>query len=133
MKRRILIPLFVLLAQFSYGQNVKVVNPDTQPVPTKIISGTVSSSATGAATLATGQVTATTSPGTLVIARATRRQVTIKNTDAAITVYIGPATVTSANGMPLKAGESITVRSVGLIQVLAASGSPVVAFMDEYD
>lgn len=126
--------LFILLIPLGavYGQNVKVVNPDTQPVPTKIISGTVSSSPTGAANLATGQVTAG-AAGTLVIARATRRQVTIKNTDAAITVYIGPATVTSGNGMPLKAGESITVRWVGLVQVLAASGSPVVAYMDEYD
>lgn len=86
----------------------------------------------GAANLATGQVTAG-SAGTLVIARATRRQVTVKNTDTSITVYIGPATVTSGNGMPVKAGESITVRWVGLVQVLAASGSPVVAYMDEYD
>lgn len=86
-----------------------------------------------AANLTTGQVTASTSAGTLVIARATRRGVLLKNTDSSITVYYGPATVTAGNGMPLKAGESTVVNSVVLIQVIAASGSPVVAYSDEYD
>lgn len=96
------------------------------------VSMTGNSTNVAATNMVTGQVTAG-AAGTLVIARATRRIVTIKNTDAAITVYIGPATVTAGNGMPLKAGESISVRWVGLVQVLAASGSPVVAYLDEYD
>lgn len=167
------------IVQTAFGQNVKVVNPDTQPVPVKIVSGgaggagdasaanqtavqanagadatkavsvqgitggkavpvsmatlpTGASTAAGAANIATSQVTAG-AAGTLAIARATRRQCTIKNTDATNTATIGPATVTTANGMPVKPGESITVRWVGLIQVIANAGSPVIAVMDEYD
>lgn len=87
----------------------------------------------GAANYANGQVAASTSAATLVAARATRRSVTIKNTDGAITVYIGAATVTAANGVPLKAGESIAVDTTALIQVIAASGTPSVAYMETYD
>lgn len=87
----------------------------------------------GAANIATGQVATSTTAATFVIARATRRSATLKNTDASITVYIGPATVTSSNGMPLKAGESISVDWVGLIQVIAASGTPTVAYVDVWD
>lgn len=87
----------------------------------------------GAAHEANSQVTASTSAATLIAARATRRSCLIKNTDATITVYIGAATVTAGNGMPLKAGESVSISAVTLVQVIAASGSPVVAVFDEYD
>jgi hypothetical protein len=88
--------------------------------------------APGAANVTVSQVTATTSAGTLAVARPTRRSLVVKNTDTAITVYIGPATVTSGNGMPVKAGESLAVSWVGLVQVISASGSPVIALWDEY-
>jgi hypothetical protein len=88
---------------------------------------------TGAATMANGQVTASTSAATLVASRATRRSVTIRNTDTSISVYIGIAAVTAGNGMLLKPGESISIDFTGLIQVIAASGSPVVAYMETYD
>lgn len=87
----------------------------------------------GANNLANGQVTATTVAGTLVAARPTRRTVVVKNLDLAISVCVGVATVTMANGMLLKAGESISIDSVVLIQVIAASGTPVVAWMESYD
>lgn len=87
----------------------------------------------GAPSYANNQVAASTTAGTLIAARATRRSVTIRNTDATITVYIGAATVTAGNGMPLKAGESINIDSVALIQVLAASGTPAVAYIETYD
>lgn len=87
----------------------------------------------GAANIAVSQVATSTTAATLAIARATRRSLTIKNMDAAITVYVGPATVSSSVGMPLKAGESITVTWVGLVQVISASGTPTVAISDEYD
>lgn len=85
----------------------------------------------GATNIASTQATAG-AAATLVAARATRKQVTIKNIDTSLTVFIGPATVTAANGMQLLAGESITVTWTGLIQVFAASGSPVVCVWDEY-
>lgn len=87
----------------------------------------------GAANMANGQVTTSTTAATAVAARATRRSVTIKNTDTSITVYIGIATVTSSNGMPLKAGESISIDTTALVQVIAASGTPVVAYVETYD
>lgn len=97
------------------------------------ISGTVTTARTGAANMANGQVTTSNVAGTLVAARATRRYVTIKNLDASITVYIGIATVTSANGLPLLAGESVSLDFVGLIQVIAASATPTVAYVEVYD
>jgi len=87
----------------------------------------------GAANMANGQVTSSTSAATLVPARATRRSVTIRNTDSSISVYVGIATVTSVNGMLLKAGESISLDFTGLVQVISASGSPVVAYVETYD
>jgi hypothetical protein len=87
----------------------------------------------GAANLDNGQVAASTTAGTLIAARATRRSATIKNTDAAITVYVGKATVTAANGMEIKAGQSINIDTTALIQVIAASGTPSVAYIETYD
>lgn len=87
----------------------------------------------GAANLATSQLATSTTAATLVVARPTRRSVTIKNEDATITVYVGPATVTTANGFPLKANQSISLDWVGLIQVIAASGTPTVSTADVYD
>ena len=86
----------------------------------------------GAPSIASGQVTAG-AAATLVAARAARRCVTVLNTDALLSVYIGPATVTSGNGMLLKAGVQVRIETTALIQVLAASGSPVVTYMEEYD
>lgn len=90
-------------------------------------------SGVSAANLDTNQVTASTTAGTLVIARPTRLSVLFRNLDAAISVYVGKATVTAGNGMLLRAGESVVFSSVGLIQVIAASGNPVVAYADEYN
>lgn len=89
--------------------------------------------APGAANYANGQVATSTAAGTLVAARPTRRSVLIRNVDATISVWIGAATVTAANGMLLKAGESVTVDTTALIQVIAASGTPTVAYLETYD
>ena len=108
----------------------------TNPLPIKIdqtTPGTTNAVADLApANQATGQVTATTLAATMVIARATRKSVLIRNTDAAISVYIGPATVSAVNGMLLKAGESVPVDTTALIQVIAASGTPVVSYYDAW-
>jgi hypothetical protein len=81
----------------------------------------------------TSQVATSTTAGTLAVARPTRTSVTFVNMDASITVYIGPATVTAGNGFPLLAGQSITLYTTALIQVIAASGTPTVAVGDEYN
>ena len=116
----------------AFAGNDNIINPDGRPVPVKIMSGTATSSI-GAAHVAAAQITTSTTAGTLIIARATRRSCLVRNTDAAISIYLGPATVTSGNGMVLKAGESTVITAVTLWQVIAASGSPVIAVLDEYD
>jgi hypothetical protein len=87
----------------------------------------------GAASCACGVVAASTAAATLVAARATRRRVTVKNRDGTITVYVGPATVTSSAGAEIKAGESKTFFVTGLLQVIAASATPSVEYVEEYD
>lgn len=90
--------------------------------------------APGAANYANGQVATSTTAGTLIAARATRRSVLFRNLDATISVYIGAASpLTSSTGMLLKAGESVTVDTTALIQVIAASGTPTVAYVETYD
>lgn len=87
----------------------------------------------GAANLATGQVTGAASPVSIA-ARATRRGVTVRNTDASLSVYLGGAnTVNASTGLLLKAGESISLDTSAAIYVYAASGSPVVGYAETYD
>lgn len=95
--------------------------------------GTVTNVPKGAANFATGQVTATTAAGTFVAARATRRSATLINADSTINIYVGPATVTAGNGLLLKPSQSVNVDTTALIQVLAASGTPTVTFIESYD
>lgn len=93
----------------------------------------VSISRAGAANAPVTRGTASNSAATLAIARPTRRGILIRNLDTALTIYIGPATVTVANGFPLLPGESSPFSWVGLIQVISASGTPAYAAWDEYD
>lgn len=124
------------------GVNVRPIGTTAAGAVVAVVSGSVAVSSAlvssitaqpAAANVATGQVVAGVAAATLVAARAARRAVTIKNLDAAITVYVGPATVTAANGMPLTAGQSITIATQALLQVIAASGTPTVAYVEEYD
>ena len=121
-----------------YSELIVVAVPPARRIPWNTVTnaGTFSVQATkitAAGNMANGQVTTSTSAGTLVASRATRRSVTIRNTDSSISVYVGIATVTSVNGMLLKAGESISLDFTGLVQVISASGSPVVAYVETYD
>ena len=86
----------------------------------------------GAAHANVAIVATSTSSGALAIARSTRRGLLIRNTDAAITVYISTGTA-STSSFPLKAGESVPVTCVSAWNVIAASGTPNVAIVDEYD
>jgi hypothetical protein len=89
---------------------------------------------TGAPTVATGQVSVSSSSATQVVATGpTNRSSVIKNTDASITMYVGVSGVTSATGMPLKAGESVSIDTTAAIYCKAASGSPVAAFITVSD
>lgn len=122
--------------QSSTKPKVSIADPTTPSQQLAIDSSgraTVNTNRAGAPNMANGQVTASGTAGTLVASRATRRYVTVKNLDTSLTVYIGIATVTAGNGMPLKGGESVSLDFTGLIQVIAASGSPIVAYAEVYD
>lgn len=81
--------------------------------------------------VAAAQVAPTTSAGTLLAGRALRAQVTFKNIGSTV-VYIGPATVTAANGMQLNPGESITLKTQTLIQAISIGATGNIAYIDEY-
>lgn len=83
-------------------------------------------------TAATSNTVATsTTAATLVASNATRYKLTVYNRDAAISVYVGPATVTSSNGVIIPAGQSRSFKATILWQVIAASGTPTVDYVDE--
>ena len=86
----------------------------------------------GASAIATGQVAPTGTAGTLLAARETRKRVTFVN-HGAVDVYIGPATVTTSNGLKLPPGASITLHMTALIQAITASGTGDVHYLEEYD
>lgn len=88
----------------------------------------------GSATLANGQVVPTTSAATLVAARDTRKRLIIQNVGAC-TVYVGIATVTTANGFALPPQSTLTLYTTALIQAIIATGSTGAncAYVEEYD
>lgn len=87
----------------------------------------------GASEYANGQVTAGAASGQLVAARSTRRSVLIRNLDSSNSVYIGRGTVTSSNGMLLKAGESVSIDTTAAINCIRATGDVVIAYLETYD
>lgn len=144
--KRFIILAALLLPSLAWAQNVQVVKPTkgntdgtysvlVRPVDAdgNVIGGSANPAPVGAAHEANSQVATSTTAGTLVIARPTRVSCLVRNIDTTITVYIGGATVTTANGMPLKPGESVVVTAQTLWQVIAASGTPAVAVIDEYN
>lgn len=89
----------------------------------------------GSTAIATGQVTPTASAATLVAARDTRKYVTIFN-GTNMTVYIGPATVTTANGFELRSGAGKDVLNTALLQLIVASATGltgVISYDEGYD
>jgi hypothetical protein len=85
----------------------------------------------GTTTLANGQVAPTNSAGTVVAARTGRQRLTLVNIGT-ITVYVGIATVTTANGVPIYPGGSMTLENSALVQGITASGTGAIAYIEEY-
>ncbi|MEO6604360.1 MAG: hypothetical protein ABIN55_01980 [Aeromicrobium sp.] len=88
----------------------------------------------GATAIATGQIVVTTTAATFVAARDTRKRLIIRN-NASTDCWIGPATVTTANGFRLEVGASITLYTTALVQSIIASGTMLgdVDYIEEYD
>lgn len=88
----------------------------------------------GAFNGATLQVAVSTTPTKAIARRAQRFNVTVRNTDATITIYYGyTSSVSSTTGFPLKAGESQPLYVQADIYIVSASGTPTVAIEEEYD
>lgn len=82
-------------------------------------------------TIATGQVAPTSTAATLIASRAGRKSVTFFNSGA-VDVWIGPATVTTANGFKLIPGASYTSYSEALWQAITASATGAIGYAEEY-
>lgn len=89
----------------------------------------------GSTAIATGQVVVTTIAATLVAARETRKRVVLFN-DSNQDIYVGPATVTTANGFRVPAGYSLTLYTTALTQAIIGTGLTMagsVDYIEEYD
>src|SRR6187200_604787 len=89
----------------------------------------------GGTAVATGQVTPTGTAATLLAARETRKVATFFN-GCNMTVYIGPATVTTGNGFELQPGAGLSIPTTALVQLIVASAmglTGVVSYVESYD
>lgn len=87
--------------------------------------------------MANGQVTVTNSATTIVAARETRQSVVIVNRQT-VAVWVGIATVTTANGLRLDPGDAVTVLANVLIQGITSAaysgtGDALVQYVETYD
>ncbi len=83
------------------------------------------------ANIGTGQVNVTTTATLIKATTSTRRSITIKN-QGTVDMFIGTATVTTATGFLIKAGESITLsQNTAAIYGIVASGSTTAGYFEE--
>lgn len=89
------------------------------------------------ANMATSQNALSTSAEVIGDSKGRRVRFTVLNTDGSITVYLGNSSgVTSSTGFPLAAGAAFTFEgpsASGAIYAIAASGTPTVALLEEYN
>lgn len=85
-----------------------------------------------ASTIATGQVAPTGTAGTLVAARSTRTRLVIYNTGSC-SIWVGPATVATSNGLLVPAGTSLVMYHTALIQAITGGNTGAVGYLEEYN
>lgn len=86
----------------------------------------------GSTAFAAGQVTVTTTSGTLLAARDTRKSVAFVNRGS-YNVYVGTGTVTSSNGFLLQPGDAVTIRTTAQVNAISSTSSNQVHYIEEYD
>lgn len=86
----------------------------------------------GSSAVATGQPAPTDTAATLVAARDTRKRLVLVNMGV-VDVFVGPATVTTANGFKLQPGASVVTYTTALLQGITAAGTGSVHYIEEYD
>ena len=82
-------------------------------------------------TVRNASVTLATSAKRVLDKDRSRRHATIENRDAAIAVTVGAEGVTAGNGIVIAAGKSLDLYGGGEVWAVAASGTPVVAVVEE--
>jgi hypothetical protein len=87
----------------------------------------------GSGSIANGQVTVSNAAVTIAAARDTRKRLVIVNRES-VSVFVGVATVTTANGVELLPGDSLTLYTTALVQgITAAASTEKVHYIEEYD
>lgn len=89
----------------------------------------------GSTAIATTQVVVTSTAATLIAARDTRKRVILSN-NSNQDIWVGPATVTAANGLRVPVGWVLTLHTTALIQAIIGAGLTMVGDVDileEYD
>jgi hypothetical protein len=92
---------------------------------------------TAGTAMANGQVTVTNTHTTIAAARETRKSIVVINRQT-VAVWVGIATVTSANGVRLDPGDAITLTTTALIDGITAAaysgtGDALVQYVETYD
>lgn len=106
---------------------------ETQPVSLTTLptgTNTIGAVEMDCTAISNGQVSVDTTSGgvTILAASAGRQGVLIKN-QGAVTCYIGTGTVTTANGMELKAGESMSLPTDSDVKGITASSSTTISYL----
>lgn len=103
----------------------------TQPVSGAVTAGITSIDGEGS--IASAQVSVTTTAATVVASRAGRRSLLIVN-HGTTDVWLGPATVTAVNGvlLPGVKGASISIPTTALVQGIVASGTQTVSYIEVF-
>jgi len=86
----------------------------------------------GATSLTTGQAAPTNSAANIVAARDTRQRLVLVN-HGSVDVFVGPATVTTANGLKIPPGASLTLYTTVAVQGITASGTGSIHYAEEYE
>jgi len=88
----------------------------------------------GASQWDTAQVALNSSTATLVLAaNATRRSAIVSNMSATINIFVGPSTVTAANGQIIPPGSSLTIPITAAIYAISASSTPSVSVAEAFN
>lgn len=115
--------------------DTSAVNTDNEFAPLLVdVRGFLKVSGRVATTFANGQVNISNTAATLLASRTTRLRVTFVNR-MPVAVFVGIATVTTANGFQLDPGASITLEASALIQGITAAataGTVYVHYIEEY-
>lgn len=89
---------------------------------------------TGGTSIAAGLVSVTTTSGSAVAARDTRKRVVLLALAANTgNIDVGPSGVASGSGFPLAPGASVTLHTTAAIHADASTGTQSLAYVEEYD